>query len=91
MNIPWLKSSKSVKFAYPDNVDEIDEIDEIDLSTDLLVSIIGVYHSLMDEGQKLIIQQRIPNIEQIFANICEYSMTNSLASNVREDIIKDFI
>ena len=48
----------------------------------------------MDEGQKLIIQQRIPNIEQIFANICEYSMTNSLAtkiSNVNDDNINDFI
>ena len=34
----------------------------------------------MDEGQKHIIHQRFPNIEQIFANICEYSMTNSLLS-----------
>ena len=34
----------------------------------------------MDEGQKHIIHQRIQNIEQIFANICEYSMTNSLLS-----------
>lgn len=50
----------------------------------------------MDEGQKLIIQQRIPNIEQIFANICEYSMTNSLASrgsivDKGEESIRDFI
>ena len=49
----------------------------------------------MDEGQKLIIQQRIPNIEQIFANICEYSMTNSLASRGSivddEESIREFI
>ena len=96
MNIPWLKGSKSVRFAYPDDIDEDKntEDESVNLSTDLLVSIIGVYHSLMDEGQKLIIQQRLPNIEQIFANICEYSMTNSLAtkiSNVNEDNINDFI
>ena len=96
MNIPWLKGSKSVRFAYPDYIDEDKNNDDesINLSTDLLVSIIGVYHSLMDEGQKLIIQQRIPNIEQIFANICEYSMTNSLAtkiSNVNDNNINDFI
>ena len=62
----------SKTFAYPEDIDEDEkkqEDDNTDLSTDLLVSIIGVYHSLMDEGQKLIVQQRIPNIEQIFANI----------------------
>jgi site-specific recombinase XerC len=94
MNIPWLKGSKSVKFVYPEDIDEKDTEDEsVELSTDLLVSIIGVYHSLMDEGQKLIIQQRIPNIEQIFGNICEYSMTNSLASKKSincDTSIKDF-
>ena len=44
--------------------------------------------------KKLIIQKRIPNIEEIFANICEYSMTNSLVSkksNIECDNIKDFI
>lgn len=98
MSIPWLNNSKKT-FAYPEDIDEEEKKQEdvnTDLSTDLLVSIIGVYHSLMDEGQKLIIQQRIPNIEQIFANICEYSMTNSLASrgssivDERENI-NDFI
>jgi len=84
MNIPWLKESKNS--VYPEDMDEEDEKQESsELSTDLLVSIIGVYHSLLDEGQKLIIKQRIPNIEQIFANICEYSMTNSLHT------INDFI
>jgi hypothetical protein len=104
MSIPWLNNSKK-SFAYPEDIDEDIDVDEheknqedvnTDLSTDLLVSIIGVYHSLMDEGQKLIIQQRIPNIEQIFANICEYSMTNSLASrgSIRDDgeeSIMDFV
>ena len=98
MNIPWLNGSKR-GFAYPEDIDkdEDDGADEYtDLSTDLLVGIIGVYHSLMDEGQKLIIKQRIPNIEQIFANICEYSMTNSLASRRgvvgdEEESIKCFI
>lgn len=99
MSIPWLNNSKKT-FAYPEDIDDDEdekrELDNTDLSTDLLVSVIGVYHSLMDEGQKLIIQQRIPNIEQIFANICEYSMTNSLASrgsivNDGEDNIKDFV
>ena len=83
MSIPWLNGYKK-SFAYPEDIQDDEEKkqenDNNNLSTDLLVSIIGVYHSLMDEGQKLIIQQRIPNIEQIFANICEYSMTNSLAS-----------
>jgi site-specific recombinase XerD len=96
MNIPWLKGSNSVKFAYPDDIEEDttdNREDDTELSTDLLVSILGVYHSLLDEGQKLIIQQRIPNIEQIFANICEYSMTNSLVSkqSVEDQTIKDFI
>lgn len=92
MNIPWLNGTKK-QFAYPENIE--DDGEEEDLSTDLLVSVIGVYHSLLDEGQKLIIQQRIPNIEQIFANICEYSMTNSLISKKSDlehkDNIKDFI
>ena len=97
MSIPWLNYSKK-SFAYPEDIDEEETNDEsnIELSTDLLVSIIGVYHSLLDEGQKHIIQQRIPNIEQIFANICEYSMTNSLASRRSvvddgEENIKDFV
>lgn len=95
MSIPWLNGSKKT-FAYPEDIDDEEEKnaeDNADLSTDLLVSIIGVYHSLMDEGQKLTIRQRIPNIEQIFANICEYSMTNSLASrgSVVDESITDFI
>ena len=93
MNIPWLNENKT--FAYPEDIGDIDEKEEEEnLSIDLLVSVIGVYHSLMDNGQKLIIQKRIPNIEEIFANICEYSMTNSLVSkksNIECDNIKDFI
>jgi hypothetical protein len=98
MNIPWLKGSKSFRSAYPDNIEEEEkeyEQESTDLSTDLLVSIIGVYHSLLDEEQKHIIQKRIPNIEEIFANICEYSMTSSLASRAsnvdEEESIEDFI
>lgn len=95
MSIPWLNGYKK-NFAVPENIqDEENEVPN-DLSTDLLVSIIGVYHSLLDEGQKLIVKQRVPNIEEIFANICEYSMTNSLASSntIKDDMdddIKDFI
>ena len=87
MNIPWLNNCNK-NIAYPEDIEDDEETN--DLSTDLLVSVIGVYHSVLDEGQKNIIQQRIPNIEQIFANICEYSMTNSLTSKQDENI-KDFI
>jgi len=97
MNIPWLDNAKTIS-VYSDEEDECIESSN-DLSTDLLVSVIGVYHSLLDDGQKHIIQQRIPNIEEIFANICEYSMTNSIASEVsrrsdlgnEEERIQDFI
>jgi integrase len=92
MNIPWLKDSKSFGCVYPEDIDE--EVEDEDLSTDLLVSIIGVYHSLMDEGQKIIIKQRIPNIEKIFGILCEYSMTNSLTSkgsSEGDESINDFI
>ena len=81
MNIPWLGSSGK-KFAYPEDMENDDEEETSNLSIDLLVSILGVYHNVLDDGQKQIIQQRIPNIEQIFANICEYSMTNSLVSGI---------
>jgi site-specific recombinase XerD len=94
MNIPWLSSSKGI--AYPDDIDDDNEIAEEshDLSIDLLVSIVGVYHSVLNEEQKHTIQTRIPNIEQIFSNICQYSMTNTLASRryqEDEDNIQDFI
>lgn len=98
MNIPWLKGSKSVRFAYPEGVDgkELDEeVEENEnLSKDLLVSIIGVYHSLLDDKQKITVKERIPNIEEIFKNICEYSMTASLASGSGiedSNSIKDYI
>jgi integrase len=97
MNIPWLNSYKNC--AYPDDENDENEEEEeqsVELSTDLLVGIIGVYHSILDDGQKLIVKQRVPNIEQIFANICEYSIATSLmsrATNVDTNItnIQDFI
>ena len=78
MNIPWLKGTKSVDFTQPEEIKE--EKIENDLSTDLLVSIIGVYHSVLNNEQKKTLKERIPNIEDIFANICEYSISTSIAS-----------
>ena len=94
MRIPWLSNSGRV--AYPENIDEYEEQKETennDLSTDLLVSVIGAYHSVLDDEQKQLIKERIPNIENIFKNICEYSLSSSLSSRVSEKIetINDFI
>ena len=74
MNIPWLKNSS--KSVYPKNIDENnDKEEQNDLSIDLLVSIIGVYQSVLNFEQKQTIKEKIPNIEEIFANICDYSTT----------------
>ena len=86
MNIPWLNGSKKT-FAYPEDIDKEDENKDESDNTDLLVGIIGVYHSLMDEGQKLIIKQRIPNIEQIFASL--ESRRGVVGDG--EESIKDFV
>lgn len=78
MNIPWLNKNKKV---CDDNNVVPNENDESDImSVDLLVSILGIYHNVIDDEQKSIIKKRIPNIEEIFKNICEYSMTESLLS-----------
>ena len=78
MNIPWLNQDDN---NHNDTISTPPLTREDDLSIDLLVSIIAVYHSVVTNEQKVTIQERIPNIEKIFANICEYSMTTSVMSD----------
>jgi integrase len=98
MNIPWLKNSNnSTNFAYPEDIEEDDEeVGNNNLSTDLLVSVLGIYHSVLSDTQKQTIKQRIPNIEDIFNNLCDYSQTMSLTSkrsvdSCSDESLKDFI
>jgi integrase len=75
MNIPWLTNRNRI--AYPEDMSDEDE-DE-DLSTEMLVNIILTYHSdsVISNEQKTQIQERIPNIGDIFKNLCDYSIASS--------------
>lgn len=74
MNIPWLTNRNRI--AYPENMSDEDEEIE-DLSTEMLVNIILTYHSVISNEQKTQIQDRIPNISDIFKNLCDYSIAST--------------
>lgn len=73
MNIPWIASSKQI--AYPENIDEIEDSNITSLSIDLLVSVLSEYHNILTLEQKKEIKNIIPNIEDIFNAILDYSET----------------
>ena len=87
MNIPWLNGSNGV----PSNISNIDDPDgELveHISVDLLVGILGVYHNVINDTQKHLIKEKIPNIEEIFASVCEYSISSC---ETNSESIGDFI
>lgn len=63
MSIPWLKKKDSFE-------ETTDRHTEVDLDKNTLIGIIVAYHSVVTNEQKITIKQRIPNIEEIFADIC---------------------
>jgi len=86
MNIPWLTNKNRI--AYPEDISSEDEEIE-DLSTEMLVNILLTYHSVISNEQKMQIQERIPNISDIFKNLCDYSIastTNSVESVIQNDL-----
>jgi site-specific recombinase XerD len=85
MNIPWLTNKNRI--AYPADIGsdtddcEDDFSEESDsLSTDLLVHIIMTYHSVVTDIQKQQIQEKIPNITEIFKTLCDYSIASSVGT-----------
>lgn len=68
MNIPWLrkKSCDDEKMSEKrcDNTDR-----------NVLIGVIATYHSVLTTDQKIAIKQRIPNIENIFEEICSETIT----------------
>ena len=94
MNIPWLTNKNRI--AYPadiarscaDDEGADDEGEEKDyfleesesLSTDLLVHIIMTYHGVITDIQKQQIQEKIPNITEIFKTLCDYSIASSVGT-----------
>jgi hypothetical protein len=85
MNIPWLTNKNRI--AYPADIDNDEDEDEDDfleesesLSTDLLVHIIMTYHGVTTDIQKQQIQEKIPNITEIFKTLCDYSIASSVGT-----------
>lgn len=86
MNIPWLSNKNRI--AYPADIiddntidNDYDNFEEESISTDILVHIIMTYHSVVTETQKQQIQDKIPNITEVFKTLCDYSIASSIASS----------
>jgi len=95
MNIPWLLTAKK-KIAYPEDLssDESDfeeNVENVETSTvtsvidreDLMqiaIGLLSAMQSVLTIEQKQTLKDRIPNIEQMFALICEHSITSSTTS-----------
>lgn len=71
MTIPWLKKSENdIKTTQSqfETKTKTEHIEILDKHT--LIGVIVTYHSVLTNEQKIVIKQRIPNIEEIFAEIC---------------------
>lgn len=93
MNIPWLDiGRKNISYPSDINEDCDEDCDEDRgynnlekeslasfgaLSTDVLINILLTYHNILSDDQKLEIKNKIPNIEEIFNIICDYSVNSS--------------
>jgi site-specific recombinase XerD len=97
MNIPWLTNKNRIAYPADiddDNdyenrdpsggalwaQDDFSEESE-SLSTDLLVHIIMTYHGVVTDIQKQQIQDKIPNITEIFKTLCDYSIASSVGTH----------
>jgi hypothetical protein len=92
MNIPWLLTAKK-KIAYPedlssDDSDSEENVENVETSTvtsvidreDLMqiaIGLLSAMQSVLTIEQKQTLKDRIPNIEQMFALICEHSVASS--------------
>lgn len=86
MNIPWIKKS----YAMPSSIEDEsghsgDDDDGLSLmgddgecaKCDLVSSILLMYHSIITDEQKQILKTKIPNIEEIFNEICESTIAST--------------
>lgn len=78
MNIPWLSSQNKFanRIAYPPEEDLEDLEDNNILEPNILVNIILTYHSVINNEQKLQIQEKIPHIGEMFKTLCDYSVSS---------------
>jgi integrase len=90
MNIPWIKKTYAMPSSIEDDEPELENrFDDEALSSfaddgecakcDLISNILLTYHSIITDEQKQVIKAKIPNIEEIFKEICESTIASSIS------------
>jgi site-specific recombinase XerD len=73
MTIPWLKKENE-NGKQKETTENETENECCGMDRQTLIGVITTYHSVLTNEQKITIKKRIPNIEEIFAEICSESV-----------------